>query len=377
MTSFLDAIALDESTHRTASRKAIVLAKHRADKMFGTFIAAQGETALEYLEEDLKGVVQAACEETGHEDVDGVYAQILGDFAKSVHPADSTPKEASVHESRKPKMCKWHKDVVDISLAAEDARAGFDAMAQHWGGPRHCEGEGYEGEKCNFKPQMTTQAYWDTKSEKAEERKNQRAEQAEQDALEQTIPPEAVEVDEEITVEPSEAPVDEAPTTDAEVIDFPVQEAPEAVSEVPMSMAAKTADDTTGLGGPEPVINKERWTPQSVPALEGVDDADGPNPTKRKDIVEPIKAENADKLEEIGEQQTEHQELSEDTGPSPEKGVGTFPKGDQANPVTQSVAASIPNDVDKNPIIALAEGDYDGFLPQNVVQQAITASRRS
>jgi hypothetical protein len=36
-----------------------------------------------------------------------------------------------VHESRKPKMCPYHSEVTDISLAAGDPQAGFNAMAQH------------------------------------------------------------------------------------------------------------------------------------------------------------------------------------------------------------------------------------------------------
>jgi hypothetical protein len=73
-------------------------------------------------------------------------------------------------------MCPFHKDVVEISLAAGDPRAGFDSMAQHWGGPRHCDGEGYEGGKCNFKAPMTTQAFWDEKAEKAEQKRQERLE---------------------------------------------------------------------------------------------------------------------------------------------------------------------------------------------------------
>ena len=44
-------------------------------------------------------------------------------------------------------------------------------MAQHAFGEMSCRGSWEGGHRCNFKPEMTTQTYWDTKAEKAEERK--------------------------------------------------------------------------------------------------------------------------------------------------------------------------------------------------------------
>jgi hypothetical protein len=394
MTSFLDAIALDEREHNVAARQAAVLATGRADRMFGAFVKSAGVDGLGHIAEELHGVVTAACEEVGHEDTDKTYATVmdyftanyaspypradevygLGDDGKS-YPV--TARTASIiHEARKPKMCPFHRDVVDISLAAGDARAGFDSMAQHWGGPRHCDGADYEGTKCNFKPQMVTQAFWDDKAEKAEERKQQRAEQAEQQVENSDSEP----VDtSDVEVETPEAdvvtePVDDSVSENNVVeVDFGGAGAePAGETEVPMSMAAstKTADGTTGLGGPEPVMDKQKWTPQSVPFLD-VDDKDGPHPTRHKDIVEPVKAQNADKLTEIGEQVTEHQDVAKDSGPKPGAGTETWTKG----PAT-AVSSVIPADVDENPITALVNGAYDGFLPQHAVQQAITASRR-
>jgi hypothetical protein len=308
---------------------------------------------------------------------------------------------------------------VDISLAAGDAKAGFDSMAQHWGGPRHCDGEGYEGGNCNFKPQMTTQAFWDEKAEKAEERKQQRAEEAELEAQQSEEIDTSGEQEESVEDHaPDSVPVDapehteETPEADgAEVIPFPSQEAPEPAAEAPMSMAAstKTADYTTLValkdiasaireghgapsqqpvpmgspggaalasvktadGGPVPKMDKRKWTPQTVPAIEGVDDPDGPHPTKRKDIVEAVRADNSKPLEEIGEQVTEHQDVTEKSGPTKADGTQTWTEGPKT-----AISATIPADVDKNPIKALMEGEYDGFLPQHTVQQAITAHKR-
>ena len=376
MTSFLDVIAADESDRNLAGRKAVIAAKKRVQDQYGAFIAAHGfETALDYLEADINSVTSAACEEFGYDDVDGVVATVI----RSYTPVESNEKVASVHESRKPKMCPFHKDVVDISLTAGDPQAGYNSMTQHWGGPRHCEGDGYEGSKCNFKPQMTTQSYWDDKAEQAEQRKHERELQREQEALPVDSIDTDVDLDSEIVENPVEPETTEVIEDGAEVIPFPTQESA-PVEEVPMSMAAsKEATETTGLGSPSPTIDKRKWTPSTVPFLD-VDDSKGPHPTKHQDIVGE-KPDNSDKLSDIGEQVTERQSLPSsdnagfsDGGEDKGEHTKTFPKGNQADPVT---SAKLPNDVDKNPITAIIQGDYDGFLPHAEVQQAIEASRRS
>jgi hypothetical protein len=448
MTSFLEVDAADERHLRLASRKAVVVASQRVDEQYGEWLrqAATREDLdqrIAYAHSEIGALVAMAADEHGMADGYQQYFQTILDGYTARF--DDEHKTAAVHESRKPKMCPFHKDVVDISLAAADARAGFDSMAQHWGGPRHCEGEGYEGSKCNFKAPMVTQAYWDEKAEKAEERKQQRAEQAELDTQQgDEIIDEPVAEGDEITEPIAEGDhVGPAPVAEDNVIDVDFgggsTNGEEPTAEVPMSMAAsmtkeapgnqhvpgaspkrnrqyehikqqyiedglseeeaaeraartvnkqraehgetkgssKTADDGNGgFGGPEPTIDKRKWTPQTVPFLD-VDEDDGPNPTKRKDIVEPIKPQNGPrfsptKLDEIGEQQTEHQDVT--------KGVD-YIKTDQQGGVwsegpATAISSTLPNDVNENPITALVKGDYDGFLPASTVQQAIAAHRK-
>lgn len=383
MTSFLDVIAHDDSMQRTASRKAIVLAKQRTDKMFSRFLAQQGPAGLPLIEEDMRGVVTAACEEVGHEDVDSVFASVLTEYTAQADTvfglADGKAHSvtartaATIHEARKPKMCPFHRDVVDISLADGNPRSGFDAMAQHWGGSRHCDGDGYEGGKCNFKPQMTTQSYWDEKAEKAEERRQQRQEQQDEQAQQTTEPQAEVDddlVNEEAVGEPEAVDTTEAPQEQgAEVIDFPTNDggSESVADEVPMSMAASTK---VADGGPVPVMDKRKWTPQSVPFLTDVDDPDGPHPTKRKDIVDPIKADNNSKLDEIGEQVTERVDVTQDHEQIVGEGTKVFKGGPGS-----AVSSSQFHDPDKNPIVALMQGEFDGFEPHSVVQAAITKHR--
>lgn len=426
MTSFLEVDAADERHVRLASRKAIVIAKQRVEDQYGAWLN-QAETRedlnarLAYAKEEIDGIIALAAEDQGTLDFANYYDVIVGDYTARF---TEQPKTSSIHESRKPKMCPFHSDVVGISLAQGEAKSGFEAMAQHWGGPKHCQGEGYEGGKCNFKPQMTTQSWWDERTEKAEERKRERAENAELEVQTLDFADEATqdefidEVNQDVTPDSDEG---------AEVIDFPAAEVEAPVEEAPMSMAAKTADsdNALGLGGPEPVIDKRKWTPETVPFLD-IDEKDGPHPTKHKDIVEPIKPINADKIDEIGEQVTEHQDVEKSVdyikvdqqggtwtkGPATavastkesygeqfggnieqaihalvsvgysreaaEQIVANPPQGGTV-PVPQHphpIASVLPDDVDKNPITALALGDYDGFLPASTVQQALAAYRK-
>lgn len=420
MTSFLEVDAANESLTRTASRKTVIAAKARVDERFGDFLR-QAATAEEFdqrlalVHEDLEAVVkEAASEYEGNSSLE----QYIKTIVDSIRPAE--PKTASVHESRKVKMCPFHKDVVDISLAAEDARAGFDSMAQHWGGPRHCEGEGYEGSKCNFKPQMVTQSWWDERAEKAEQRRQERAEQAAE--LEAQQGDEIIDQGDEITEPVADGDtIIEEPVAEDNVVDVDfggTEEAPvaEATEEIPMSMAASTKEanqyikkqgdqwvilqkDTGKVlshhdseeeaeesframmankhgsvkqadGGPVPVMDKRKWTPQTVPFLDDVDDPNGPNPSKHKDIVEPIKPANADKLTEIGEQVTERQDVGKEVDYAKTDGQSaTWSEG------PKTAVSSLPNDAHTNPIVELVKGNYDGFLPAHTVQQALAAHR--
>lgn len=558
MTSLFDAIELDDRTNQSISRKAVVLANHRVDQRLGNFVKAastsdEREARLSLVQDDLESIVAGACQEIGSGDPAKIAAQIRTRLAEV---EDAGHRTASVHEARRPKLCPYHAEVVDISLAQGEPQSGYTAMAQHAWGEQHCKG-GYEG-RCNFKPAMTTQTFWDEKAEAADQRRQERAEQLEQ-AQQQ---PEQLDAEIEVEPEAVEAPAEgitESPESEGgEVLQFPSEErsdAPEATPEVevPMAMAAsaddavpldgsprsKTADleklapgkqhlpaaspkrnrqyehilesckkehpdydldrckelaartvnktraehgETKshsihasithnswgnpgdgyndhmdevgdypeaepeppicpncggpgnflgGLGrlnhyrcrncgldfnepahphdddrepgyhgyasvreaaepqgdhlgpikrekvdqggdGPEPKIDKSKWTPDSVPELH-VDDASGSHPTKRKDILDVHSPSDREGVDEIGEQVTERQDVTEGTEQSHSGQGGTFPKGNQADAVT---SAKLVDDVDKNPLQSLIEGDYDGFTPEVEIQRAISSYRR-
>jgi hypothetical protein len=221
MSGLFEVIASEQHEERLAARKAVVLSNQRVDDRFGAFLRA-AETdigdytaRLELVRDDIKQVVAVACEETGSDNADAITESILSRLT----PQPVATRTASVeHEARKPKLCPYHKEVMDISLAQGEPRAGFDAMAQHAWGAQHCQGSEYEGGKCNFKRDMVTQTYWDNKAEQAEQRRLEREERREQELQEQQ---QAEEGDQEAAEESVEALEDAESAPDNVVELFP------------------------------------------------------------------------------------------------------------------------------------------------------------
>lgn len=164
-------LSYTEEENRSASRKALALARARANTQFGRLIAnatseADREARLALVAGDIEATVRQACADVDYSDWE------------SVHHAVQSHLGMTVESVRRPKMCPYHKEVTDISLAAGEPQAGFSAMAQHAWGSNHCQGE-WDG-RCNFKPDMVTQTYWDNKAEQAEQRRLERQQQMEQ-----------------------------------------------------------------------------------------------------------------------------------------------------------------------------------------------------
>lgn len=396
MTSVFQVIAHEDNNNQAKPRQAMALATQRVEDRFGSFVR-QGSVddqaaRFSLVEADVEAVVSDACWQVGTSNE--VYASVLAAIKNNFVTSAAEPqlRTAGVrHEARKPKMCPYHSEVTDISLAAGEAQAGFNAMAQHAWSDRHCQGEGYEGSRCNFKPAMTTQAFWDDKAEKAQQRRDERAELAEQEALQAEPVTELPEVE-----TPEVEPVAEV----VEIAEVPVEHNEpsaigEGVEEVPMAMAAsmvkeapgkehmkgvgekrnrqyehikeqcladggdeerckemaartvnktrsekgetKDSSTKTADGGAVPTMDKRKWTPKTVPADQPLkaDDPNGRNPTKRKDVVDPItqtpdEPDNKGELKEIGEQVTEHQDVAKDTGVSTTGQGGTFGGGERS-----------------------------------------------
>lgn len=382
MISAFDIIAHEDADGHRNVRRATIAAGARVEKEYGAWIRRDPGERLSYLREEIGNIVRQASAEYGIEDNESMTRIARATFSRFMpHEPTAFERIASTeHEAaRMPRMCPFHKDVTEISLNAGDPSAGFSAMAQHWGGDRHCEGEGYKGESCKFKPQMTTQSYWDERAEKAEQRKRERAEREEQEAQQQAEQAEAVEDFEQPMEDETELPDNVIEVEFQDKGDSADNGTGESVeqAEVPMSMAAKTATETTGLKGPSPTMDKSRWSPKGEPpAVADAEDENSRWPTRRKDVVEPVHPENADikhkgELKEIGEGTTEQQSVTKKV--SPQHGeTKTWTEGPKT-------AISKADDVERNPIIDMMNGDYDGydgFTPQHQVDQAIVAHKR-
>lgn len=257
--------------------------------------------------------------------------------------------------ARKPKMCPYHREVVDVSLGTGDPQAGAVAMAQHAYSEQSCRGE-YDG-KCNFKPEMVSQSYWDTKAEKAQQRREEREQAAKetvqepQEDQEEVEAPEAPEVPQgpDVPIHEPEEVRSEAPIDNVVDVDFglneQLSEAPSAVGE-PMSMAAstkeaealKTVDVDAGSDTPEPKMDKRKWTLDNITWDVDAEMDGSPVPTRHQDIVEPTDYNNDadDGRFDQTDAVLEKQDVSQGEELSHAGQGGTFGNGSQASPVTSA-----------------------------------------
>lgn len=179
MTSVFDVLANEDHEGKVSRRQALSLAHKRVSEKFDGFlrVASNDKAArLDLIQDDFAAVIKTACDEVGYDDSDSIHSTLWAERTASA----PVSKEASTHEARRPKFCPYHSEVVDASLAAGDPGAGYAAMAQHAWGDKHCQSDDWDAGRCSFKPQMTTQTYWDDKKVDAEKRREERAEQAQQ-----------------------------------------------------------------------------------------------------------------------------------------------------------------------------------------------------
>jgi protein-arginine kinase activator protein McsA len=119
---------------------------------------------------------------------------------------DVTPRTAR----RWPKMCPSHKSLVQYALELKDPVAA-KSLAEG----QSCGDEGYS-DKCNFKPAMVTERYWDEHDARIEERRERKLqEESQRNELTQQY------VDESRTVPESEMPEGESIVVDLSEFDEP------------------------------------------------------------------------------------------------------------------------------------------------------------
>lgn len=240
MSMLFESMMANDESQRVASRKALALAKRRSDLQFGRFLSvsrnsAEVEARLSLIEDDLQKTVLGACEECDFPNVERVLDSVrssLQAYAGICPDCDGEgcahcTKESTVRESRRPKMCPYHREVTDISLASGDSTAGFNAMSGSAFGDQSCRG-GYGG-NCNWKPEMVTQSYWDDRAKQLEERRQDRhQQQLQQQPQTEFEAPELVADDLNWDL-PEEGGIDDQ-----------LAEAPSAVGQPEMAMAASS-----------------------------------------------------------------------------------------------------------------------------------------
>jgi hypothetical protein len=407
MTSLFDIDAYNDDSQLTRMRVASAVALRRADLQFGAFIknatAADIASRLSLIEDDVKRIVAAVVAEQGFDPTGATAERIekaitahlagkcdhLKDYQfkkKDSAPGDEkeesddsdesdddseNPKEASIREARRPKMCPYHSEVVDISLGAGDPQAGYNAMSSHAWSPNHCKG-GFEG-SCNFKPAMVSQQYWDDK--KAEYA--QRAEQRGVPSLEGTEP----------IMDPE--PLAEAPGEGVTDIEAELAEAPSAVGEMVFAHTAADAPEGAGgtatreklpkgdesaLGGPSPKIDKDTWT-----GLDPIDteSANSPHKTVKQDVTDKADYDKSDFLDQADTVTTQETLPSNsgdagfDAGGVENDGYSTdtWSESNGADPVTRTTQSA--SDPLANPLRDILESNFGGFLPASEVDSAL------
>lgn len=334
-----DQLAAEDSGDRATQRKAIALANKRAKVRFAKFLKAAAskdefQNRFNLIEDDFDLTIRTACAECGCElEADAIKESVR----KTLEPVHTAVEKEAV---RRPKMCPYHKEVTDISLAAGDPTAGFNAMSQHAWGAKHCQGE-FEG-GCNFKPDMVTQTYWDNKAEQAEQRRQERQQQ-------QELTLNTLDFNDEVTQDAFTDELGEAGVFDEP--DEPIADEPSAVGEgvgelEPMAAstkeaeALKTVDVTQGGDGPSPKMDKKKWTVDNVTPLE-TEGEGSPHPTKRVDILEPISTDRSDDFLEGTKAVTEHQDV-EKKAPTQKGQGGSWSTNKGVNPVSKTARGDTP-----------------------------------
>lgn len=337
-------MAYTDDAQRVERRKAIALARVRANKRFARFLSSDEntidrESRLTLVAGDIDNTVRQACAEVGYTDWESVRDAITASLGFTVEAV------------RMPKMCPYHREVADISLAAAEPQAGYNAMAQHAWGANHCQGE-WEG-ACRFKPEMVTQSYWDNKAQRAQERKEQRelelSQQPQPEAefeVTDVLEPEMLDKDVEMSDLNEPEFADQSNSGEELNTDFaPSHELAPAMAR--RAEALETVDVTKGSDGPIPVMNKDRWSPTNI-SWDADAQMDGsPVPTRHQDIMDkPVYDGDGFSDNDIDAQTragTETQSVTQGSKFSPTQKPAQLPS--QTNPVTSA------EDPDKNPLL--------------------------
>jgi hypothetical protein len=181
--------------------------------------------------EDLLPKIQEFADDDSNSAKDDPELVDLDELLAKAFPDEYGEKKSSmVHEARRPKMCPFHTQLVDFSVALDNPGAALQSLGGLMYGGSSCLG-GHEMQnkngnptKCRFKPEMIVPQYWKDQEAAAEQRRQQREEQ-----MQQQMQPEVAEVPQ----------IQEDPNS----VTIPVQQIEELKADVPSVDAIETPDD--------------------------------------------------------------------------------------------------------------------------------------
>jgi len=335
MTNFpgtFEVLAADQHDARLASRKALVLSRDRIDARLGKFFGASGNPAdfaarYQLVAEDFAGIVRVAANEVGHEDPDSLIKTLHAHYRQASDEKwiqDAVKKPGDLHK-------KLHvpEDENIPEEKIENAEKSGDKNLKE-------KAQFAENVKKSATVSDYLSSYYSSDDDKDDDDKDDKNDKKDNK-------PPWLEDDSDDKDDHDEHKHDENDTDDDGEDDF------KSSSTSGASPLVRTADEgNTGLGGPSPKMNKQRWTPKSVPKDEYDGGKDGIGDHKEMDILEVLPKKNltgpAKDVPETGKAKEETLPTAkgmDDAGFEPSKNTGdsgptkTFPKGNQTNPVTK------------------------------------------
>ncbi len=398
MTEFagiFEVLASDQHDARLASRKALVLSRDRIDARLGKFLAASSNPVdfaarYELVADDFAGIVRVACDEVGHEDPAAVTATLWAHYHRSTleeakddereellrKKEKSEDDDDSKESSRKSGKPPWLEDDDDDSDKKSDGDSDDDSDKSDGDDKSDKDDDDKDDHKAPpFGKKDSATDEDDDSDDKDKESKEEKEKRIEQDEIE------AENVGGQWESKTADA-VPLVPRTSAyqcecehcgnrwksheqnpetcpqcgEMGEHETDEPEDTHDELGKQKGNKnglfssvhTADEgNTGLAGPSPKIDKKRWTPKSVKPIDVPSER---HPTVQKDITEVMPKDNltgpAHDMDEINAQTTTETLPTatdydgggfatggEESGPN----TKTFPKGDQASPVTKQI----------------------------------------
>jgi hypothetical protein len=299
-------LAADETQARLASRRALVLAQNRIETRLGAFLGSskspkEYDARFEMVADDFVGIVSVACKEVGHDNSTAIAKSLHSFFRSGCNCDDNVENDDrdDIEDAKK----EGDSDEKTSRTSCSKCSCDLDDDG-------HCDNCG--NKESSDDDEKTSSIGGEAVSPLVQAAKNNPSDQDPQKATGPTVL-DALETDEF-----------ERPRT---IPAIKIQDEDDEKKESRFRWAAD--GDNTGLGGPEPVIDKNKGT---VPKYK---EESKRWPVIEKDPIEVIKATNDSPLKEIGEKVTEKENLPTATGLDDsgfsDGGVNKGPHTDQWN----------------------------------------------